>query len=262
MCSRPGTDIMSRDTSSPVTPVSNLLIFGRGNAKLSPTVGTFSLPAGHSCPGALECLCKADRDSGAITDGKNMKFRCYAASSECAFTSVRKGRWANFDALKKAATRTGMAKLIIASLAKIKGIRKVRIHVSGDFFSKAYFDAWMDTAIANPKLKFYAYTKALNFWEQRLLDPDESIPANVTLIASRGGRYDHIIDKYGLPHSVVVMHPEDAAVLNLEIDHDDSLAQQGTKKFALLLHGQQKKGTAASEALKRMRSENIEFAYS
>ena len=33
---------------------------------------TFSLPSGYSCPGASECLSKADKDTGKITDGKDM----------------------------------------------------------------------------------------------------------------------------------------------------------------------------------------------
>ena len=46
-----------------------------GNAKLSKEIVTFSLPSGYSCPGAKDCLAKADRETGKIIDGKHQKFR-------------------------------------------------------------------------------------------------------------------------------------------------------------------------------------------
>src|SRR3989304_4889908 len=62
-------------------------------------VASFDLPAGYTCPMANECQAFANRITGKITDGKNMRFRCYAASSECAFTAVRNSRWYNYHLL-------------------------------------------------------------------------------------------------------------------------------------------------------------------
>jgi hypothetical protein len=39
----------------------------------------------------------------------------------------------------------------------------------------------------------------------------------------------------------------------LEIDHDDSHAYGGTESFALLLHGQQQKGSQAAKSLSALR---------
>ena len=50
-----------------------------------PNIYGFSLPAGYSCPFADECLSKADRITGKITDGPDMKFRCFQASLEAVF---------------------------------------------------------------------------------------------------------------------------------------------------------------------------------
>ena len=58
-----------------------LLKICKGNAKLK-EVYYWCLPAGHSCPGALECLAKADRHTGRVTDGPDTKIRCWAASME------------------------------------------------------------------------------------------------------------------------------------------------------------------------------------
>jgi hypothetical protein len=76
---------------------------------------TFSLPAGHTCPFANDCLGKAHRVTGTITDGSSQEFRCFAATQEATYSSVRKSRWNNFDLLR-GRTRQEMASLILASL--------------------------------------------------------------------------------------------------------------------------------------------------
>lgn len=80
----------------------NVLYFSPGNSKVAGAV-LFSLPAGHTCPGACICLSKADRDTGSITDGTHAEFRCFAASSESTYSSVRRAVWHNLDLLTLAA---------------------------------------------------------------------------------------------------------------------------------------------------------------
>lgn len=237
----------------------SLLKFGIGNAKLGENVATFSLPAGHSCPSAHLCLAKADPVKGFITDGPNAEFRCFSASSEAAFPTVRKARHHNFDLLRQLRESEPMRDLILQSIPKSEW---VRIHVSGDFYAQAYFDAWMLTAEAKPEQKFYAYTKELEKWvhAQQL----GLIPTNMSLVASRGGRHDHLIERCGLREAVVVKHPSEAQERGWEIDHDDSLARdpKGPKVFALLLHGPQKAGTEAAESIRAMKAEGIKYSYS
>jgi len=240
-----------------MTEENTLKIAVGGNAKLSSDIATLSLPAGHSCPGAKDCLSRADPDTGKITDGKFTQFRCFAASSEAMYPSTRAARWHNMNALAAAGSRKAMAKLIVASLPE--KLKVLRIHVSGDFFSQTYFDAWLDAAAARPDVEFYAYTKSLKFWVSRLPE----IPANLRLVASRGGRDDALIEAHGLPNVVVVYHPEEAEKLGLQIDHDDGYARDhDTKEFALLLHAAQPKGSAAQAAIQRMKNEGVKFAYS
>jgi hypothetical protein len=128
------------------------LKFGRGNAKLASKIYTFSLPAGHSCPGALKCFAKADQQTGKLQDGPSQTFRCFAAGDESRYPNVRRLRWHNFDSLK-GKTREEMKALILESLPTDAKI--VRLHVSGDFFSDAYFLAWMDVANTKPETLFY-----------------------------------------------------------------------------------------------------------
>jgi hypothetical protein len=228
-----------------------LLKFGKGNAKLSKNIYTFSLPAGHSCPFAFECKASADRSTGKIKDGKDQVFRCFAASQEALYTNTRNARWHNYDLLKKLKTASKMTDLIVDSLPPKADT--VRVHVSGDFFSQVYFDAWMAVARLYPKKKFYAYTKSIPYWLERR----ETIPENFNLTSSKGGRSDDLIELNKLKYAEVVFTEDQAIELNLELDHDDSHAYDGKESFGLLIHGSQKKGSKASVALSNLKKKGI-----
>lgn len=223
-----------------------------GNAKLKHPY--FSLPAGYSCPGAKNCITKADRTTGKLTDKPTTQFRCYAASQETR-PNVRNARWKNFDLLREAKTKDAMYKLISDSINFHfeTSLTLLRIHESGDFFNQAYFDAWLNIAKDRPETIFYAYTKAIPYWVARLND----IPKNFKLTASKGGHYDSLIEKYNLKHVEVVFTPEDAKAKRLYIDKDDSLAWKQDKSFAILLHGIQPANTPASDAMKNLRKRGL-----
>jgi len=229
----------------------NKLIIGQGNAKLSLSIGTFSIPAGHTCPFAKECLSKADRVTGKLIDGEHCRFRCFSASQENYLPLVRKARWHNFDILKKASTIERMGQVIQESIPF--GIAFMRVHVSGDFFSEKYFLAWLNVAMNNPLVTFYGYTKALPF----IVKYRKLMPKNFRFVASRGGTCDSLIGKYHLRSAEVVFSPEEAAVKNLEIDHEDNLAILSKKSFALLLHGTQPEGSKAGKAVYALRTRGI-----
>ena len=232
-----------------------LLKFQQGNAKLGKNIFTFSLPAGHACPFANECLSKADKLTGKLTDGPNTQFRCFAASAEAVYPNVRIARWHNFDLLKKLTTNKA-TDLILESLPKKANI--VRIHVSGDFFNESYFLAWLQVAKLKPEVLFYAYTKSLIYWVNYIKD----IPTNLVLNASEGGKLDAQILEHGLKFAKVVYSPEQAEELGLLIDHTDEAAYKTKESFALLIHGQQPKGSKASQSIKDLKARNIKFSYS
>ncbi len=227
------------------------LKFGKGNAKLDKKIHTFSLPAGHTCPFAFDCKASADRITGKITDGDNQLFRCFAASQEALYKTARESRWHNYDLLKELKSSRQMADLIIESMPK--NAKKVRVHVSGDFFNQTYFDAWLIVCNALPHIIFYAYTKSVKYWANRI----SLVPKNFILTASKGGRTDDIASLYGFKTAEVVLSTEDAVAKGLEIDHDDSHAYSGDSSFALLIHGTQKKGSKASDALKVLKKKGI-----
>lgn len=223
------------------------LIFGLGNSKLSSNIATFSLPAGHSCPFANECLSKSNRFTGKITDGPHCRFRCFDASQECIFPSIRLARWQNFEMLQESDTIDRIGDLINRSLPR--NIDIVRPGISGDYYNEKYFLAWVNVALNNPKKTFYGYTKAIPY----LIKYKKEIPKNFRLIASFGGTHDHLILKHNLKFSKVVFSEQEAQDLNLPLDHDDSYALTGNKSFALLLHGTQPAGSEAAKAWQYIR---------
>jgi hypothetical protein len=223
-----------------------MLKFSAGNAKLKNII-SFSLASGWSCPFANECYAKADPENGKITDGPNTQFRCFSASQESLYPAVRKQRFDNFNELKNIKTVEEIVQKLQQALPKIKksGEGKiVRLHVAGDFFNQKYFDAWLTVAKNNPDRIFYAYTKSLQYWINRLND----IPVNFKLNASKGGKLDNLIDQYNLKYAEVVYSEQEAKEKGLEIDHDDSHAYDFNHSFALLIHGTQPKGSKAAAA--------------
>jgi len=249
--------------------------FSKANAKLSQLndvpelqywlenkrkVYSFDLLSGWSCPQAKDCLSKVHviNDKKKLVDGKDCQFRCFSASQEVAFPSAYNLRKGNFDALRNLKTAQEMTEKISAVMPSNLGI--CRIHVAGDFFNQKYFQAWQYMAEWFPDRLFYAYTKSLNYW----VSDRDYLPRNLVLTASRGGRLDHLIDEHDLREAKVVFSEAEADKLGLDIDHDDSHAaipQFRDNSFALLIHGQQPKGSEASKAIKELKKNNVKFSY-
>jgi len=233
------------------------LHFGEGNSKLGEETLTFTLPAGYTCPGAHDCLAWFDRDTRKLMDGEHAQFRCFAATSEMR-TSVSKSVERNLQLLIDAKTIDGMAELIKWSLPRGERFKYVRIHVGGDFFSRTYFAAWAEVARQVPNMLFYAYTKSLPIW----IGLRKLVPKNLIITASEGGKFDHLISHHELRYAKVVYSLEEAAILGLEIDHDDSHARNpDVQRFGLLIHGGQQSGSAAAIAKAKLVKANIKHSY-
>jgi hypothetical protein len=219
-----------------------------------PNVYSFSLPSGYSCPFALDCLSKANKVTGQITDGKQTLYRCFSATTEAYAKHARDQRWHNFDILRHLDYQS-MVQVLNASLPTNCDI--CRVHVGGDFFNQKYFDAWLQVARLNPETIFYAYTKSAPYWIERI----NSIPANFVLTASRGGRYDNLIDEHNLKVAEVVFSLEEAKQKNLPIDHDEYYAINNAGNFGLLIHGTQPKNSRANLAIKDLKNNGVKYAY-
>jgi hypothetical protein len=177
----------------------------------------WNLPTGSSCPYALDCKVTVDRETGKFKN-ESTEYRCYASSPE-RFPAVREHRWKNYDHVLK------NEKPILPNDCKA-----VRIHASGDFFNQSYFDMWLEICRENENIEFWAYTKSLKFWVNRL----NEIPNNLELTASRGGRQDELIDQYDLKNVVIFRRLEDVPE-GFPIDYNDNCARnKQIRQFGLL----------------------------
>jgi hypothetical protein len=179
------------------------------------TVYEWNLPTGFTCPFAEQCLVKVDRQTGKM-DNKSDQYRCYASSAE-RFPAVREHRWKNFEYVKAGGVP------IVPQKAKA-----VRIHSAGDFFNQSYFDTWLTVCRNNSRVEFWAYTKSVRYWVNRL----HQIPDNLVLTASYGGREDYLIEEHELKNVIIVKSVEEAN--GRPIDTNDDLARVPKLNFALL----------------------------
>ena len=231
------------------------------NAKLK-GIWHFSLPSGWTCPGASNCLTKADEVTGKITDlqkpdEKGETYRCYAAGMENRFPKVRASRFKNFELIKKAKTEKNITALIVRSIPQ--GLRSVggylRVHIGGDFFSQTYFNAWRKAAAFFPRVTFYSYTKSVHYLAKYL--ETNKLPENYKFTCSSGGKHDKLIKQTGIKTATVFFSQRAIDEKNLETDHTDEKAIFGSVDFALALHGQQPKGSAAVKALQALKKEGF-----
>lgn len=179
----------------------------------------FSLPAIQTCPNAGKC-----------------KTGCYATQGNYHYPSVQKSYAANWELTRNlelfSTTIAGELEKLDHKARKAGKYLVVRIHTSGDFYSKDYFSAWVDLAFQFPMIKFYAYTKMVSQSGTRVL------PFNFCLIFSEGGLQDGLIGSNDR-HSRVFPSLEALKAAGYEdASEDDSVAflsQSG--KIGLIYHG-------------------------
>lgn len=218
------------------------LHLSHGNAKLNKGTLIFNLPAGKTCPGAMFCKSFAvlgDNGRRKIVDGPHTEFRCFAASGEVQYDYVFANRAENFQQVLDAMKNDTLIHTLNQGVQdnRKKKTRRVRIHESGDFFNRAYLNAWIVVAEMNPDLDFYCYSKSLDLFM------DCTLPENFYLTASYGGKFDYLIDQGFFPrYAKVVESLEVANSLGLEVDVDESHCFL-PGPYALLVHNTQPAGS-------------------
>lgn len=75
----------------------------------------------------------------------------------------------------------------------------VRIHDSGDFYSKKYLDKWLEIINAFPSIRFYAYTNSVELIKKNI----DSLPENFDVIFSTSGKQKQMIDPTKDRHAVI-----------------------------------------------------------
>lgn len=189
------------------------LHFSGGNAKLKKdNIVTFNLPAGTTCPKAGIC-----------------RRYCYACKGNYVFPSVKLGAERNLEASRL----DNFGLLMHKACRKLlkRGINRVRLHSSGDFYSQEYLDKWIAIMWLNPEIQFYAYTKSLHLdWSKALL------LKNFQIIQSTGGLMDASIQPH-LPVARLFDNEEELAAAGyVNGSKSDLVAMSGVMRIGLVKH--------------------------
>lgn len=184
------------------------------NSKLKKTslvnnakVYNFGIPAKETCFAALTC-----------------KAYCYADKGMYLFAKK-----AQYSRLEK--TKTDEFALEMLTEIIELGLSYVRIHDSGDFYSREYLHKWFKIIEALPHVTFYAYTKSIPLFI------GERLPSNLTLIYSYGGKYDHMIDPAAHRHAKIFKTLDEMKQAGYANASDNDLVAIGENiRVGLLIH--------------------------
>lgn len=124
-------------------------MFALGNKKLHKSIAIWSLPSGRNNICGRTC-------SG-----------CYAIANERLRPIIKHSREKNFI-LSKSPEFVRLAEEELKRLLKF-GIKWVRVHEGGEFYSEEYTMKWLNIALRLPCLTFFAYTKRMDI-AKRLRD--------------------------------------------------------------------------------------------
>ena len=158
------------------------------NSKLKKTskltghrVFNFGIPAYKSATGKLTCPFA----------GECVKF-CYAQKGAYSWGNVKPAFEKRYELTKTDDFVNEMNK----EIAKKKP-DYVRVHDSGDYYSKAYLDKWIEIAIHNPNVRFYSYTNMIEMFL------NTSLPDNYDIIFSDSGKQKSLINPLKHRHTKI-----------------------------------------------------------
>lgn len=169
------------------------------------------------------------------------KVTCPFADECIKYCYARKGtfRWPNtinaYEKRFRIARSPDFESLMNAALL-VKNPHFVRVHDSGDYFSKKYMDRWFNIMRANPSIKFYSYTNSVLLMKQY----DGKMPQNLDIIFSTDGKQRDKVDKTKDRHAVIfntLEELESAGYVNAS--DNDLLATRwysDNKKVGLIKH--------------------------
>ena len=171
------------------------------------------LPNEETCIGAGDCI----KD-------------CYVKKANYRrFPNVYESHWRNYAETKKDDFPLNMLIEIIE-----KKSESIRIHDSGDFYSREYTHKWFKIAEALPHVQFYAYTKSIPLFI------GENLPENFTVIFSYGGKYDSLIDNSIHRHAVIYRDEKQRRLFTdmgyIDASETDDNALTDNKKIMLKYH--------------------------
>ena len=115
---------------------------------------------------------------------------CYAKTGTFQFSNVKAAHREKLDLVLN--DLDGFKRLMADELKhKRYNNAYIRVHDSGDFFSRDYAIAWAEIAKQHTDKIFYAYTKQVEL----IKSTRDVFPSNFIFIFSFGGKQDHLIDR-------------------------------------------------------------------
>ena len=110
----------------------------------------------------------------------------------------------------------------------------VRVHDSGDYYSKAYLNKWIAVAIHNPTVRFYSYTNMIDMIKKT------NLPENYDIIFSDSGKQKHLIDETNDRHTKIFASSSDlntaGYVDSSDYDLNATKWYSKSKKVGLIFH--------------------------
>tara|TARA_R110000851_G_scaffold31284_4_gene84730 strand:- start:609 stop:1214 length:606 start_codon:yes stop_codon:yes gene_type:complete len=171
----------------------NLLTQNTKIKKTSKTLGVklmnFGIPAYKSASGKLTCP-MAD---------ECVKF-CYARKGAYIWSNVQPA----FEKRYQLSKTNEFVSTMNAEILKKKP-DYIRVHDSGDYYSKAYLNKWIEVAIHNPNVRFYSYTNMIDMMLKT------SLPSNYDIIFSDSGKQKNLIDERKHRHTKIFKSNSDLA---------------------------------------------------
>lgn len=182
---------------------------------------SFGLPAYKSISGFIVC-----------TGAKECIGPCYARQGAYTWEPAINKRERNLEASKRADFPEIMVEEIILSCAD-----RIRLHDSGDFYSREYLHKWLTIIDALPHVEFYCYTKS-----EYLFIDHSILPDNFKVCFSYGGKHDSLIDPKIHRHSKVFPNLgalKKAGYVDASVNDDNCLGDN--HKIGLIYHGAKSK---------------------
>jgi len=143
---------------------------------------------------------------------KSGMITCPMADSCIEFCYARKGMYkmaSKWSELKlKASLKDSFIQLMNQDI-KDKKAEYIRIHDSGDYYSKQYLLKWFKIAEQNPTVRFYSYTNNIT-----MIKALKSIPINFDFIFSDSGKQSKFINKTEDRHTKIFRSLEDLKKAN------------------------------------------------
>jgi hypothetical protein len=185
---------------------------------LSLRVFNFGIPAYKSASGKLTCP-MAD---------ECVKF-CYAKKGAYVWSNVQ-------PAFEKRYQLSKTVEFIDAMNEEIKKKRPdyVRVHDSGDYYSRSYLAKWITIAKDNPEVRFYSYTNMVDMMQKT------DLPSNYDIIFSDSGKQKDLIDKSKDRHTQIFSSKEELSTAGYVDASDTDLYAtkwfNNTNKVGLVFH--------------------------